>query len=271
MTWRFTLASVQGTSHVGSNLPCQDSSLCKVVLDEHGAEFLVLVASDGAGSAAHSDEGSHIVCQYFMTKLTQYITQGWMSHQIDENFARRCVITLTRHAAQMIKRTAVKRGIEKREFAATLVLAIVSQTNAIFFQLGDGGIVVDSGENYEPIFWPHSGEYVNMTYFITDNDAVNNLQFKILDKKVNSIALFTDGIQGLALKYDTQTAHSPFFNPLFSYLRQVPEDNLIRLKDQLEGFLASKDVNDKTDDDKTLILACRIDEKFSKEIDSKEI
>jgi hypothetical protein len=257
--WRYTLTSVQGTSHVESDLPCQDSSLCKAVISPSGDNFLILVASDGAGSASRSEEGSHILCQYFITKLTRYIEQGWMQHQIDEARIHKSIEILTRHAAQTIKNFARKQGVEKREFAATLVLAIVGQGKSIFSQIGDGGIVVKCDKSYDPIFWPQSGEYANMTYFITDDSAIKNLQFKVLHEVVNEIAVFTDGIQSLALEYETQSAHTPFFRPLFEYLRQVPEADLSLLKDRLEGFLNSKPVNDRTNDDKTLILAFRIE------------
>lgn len=259
--WRFTSTSVKGTSHIESNIPCQDFSLCKLVKNEHGNDFLVLAASDGAGSAIYSDEGSRLVCEYFMEKLTRYIEQGWTLDRTDEDIVRQIFI-LARHAAQTIKRAAKKRGVEKREFAATLVLAIVGENKSIFLQLGDGGIVINTTttENYEPVFWPQSGEYANMTYFITDDSAIKNLQFKIVNQTVNDIALFTDGIQGLALKYDTQSAYPPFFRPQFEYLRQVSEVDLQLVKDQLGAFLNSKPVNDRTNDDKTLILACRLND-----------
>lgn len=258
--WRFTSTSVQGTSHIEANIPCQDFSLCKLVANENGDDFLILVASDGAGSATYSDEGSRIVCECFLEKLTRYIEQGWSLDQTDEDVISRWLITLARYSAQKIQRAAKKRGVEKREFAATLVLAIVGQKRSIFLQLGDGGIVINTSENYELIFWPQSGEYANMTYFVTDDSAIKNLQFKIVNQTINEIALFTDGIQGLALKYDTQSAYSPFFRPQFEYLRQISDLDLSLVKDQLAAFLNSKSVNDRTNDDKTLILACRLND-----------
>jgi Protein phosphatase 2C len=264
--WRYTSSSVQGTSHIESGLPCQDSSLCRVLTSPNGDDFLILVASDGAGSASRSEEGSHILCQYFMVKLTRYIEQGWMQHQIDESRIRKSIEILTRHAAQTIKNLAKTQGVEKREFAATLVLAIVGQGKSIFSQIGDGGIVVNCDGGYDPVFWPQSGEYANMTYFITDDFAVKNLQFKVLNKVIDEIAVFTDGIQSLALEYQTQSAHTPFFRPQFEYLRQISEGDLPLLNGQLEGFLNSKPVNDRTNDDKTLILACRIEDHNDQEI-----
>ena len=86
------------------------------------------------------------------------------------------------------------------------------------------------------------------------------MQFKIVNQTINEIALFTDGIQGLALKYDTQSAYAPFFRPQFEYLRQVSDLELPLIKDQLAAFLNSKSVNDRTNDDKTLILACRLND-----------
>jgi hypothetical protein len=264
--WRYTSTSVQGTSHIESGLPCQDSSLCRVITSPNGDDFLILVASDGAGSASHSEKGSRRLCQYFMVKLTRYIEQGWMQHQIDEARVRKSIEILTRHAAQTIKKFAEEQGVAKRELAATLVLAIVGQGKSIFLQIGDGGIVVNCDGGYDPVFWPQSGEYANMTYFITDDLAIKNLQFKVLNKAVDEIAVFTDRIQSLALAYETQSAHAPFFRPQFEYIRRIPEADLPLLKDQLEGFLNSKPVNDRTNDDKTLILACRVADQNDQEI-----
>ena len=68
------------------------------------------------------------------------------------------------------------------------------------------------------------------------------------------MALFTDGLQTLALDY-TRAAHSPFFAPMFAALSSETEPG--GLLGPLSAFLESPAVNERTDDDKTLILATR--------------
>ena len=62
---------MQGTSHVESNQPCQDACRCEQFLTSSGEEFMVLVASDGAGSASLSQEGSQAVCRVLIEKCTR--------------------------------------------------------------------------------------------------------------------------------------------------------------------------------------------------------
>lgn len=252
--WRAAYASAQGTSHIESNQPCQDACGHEKFVTSEGKQFLVMIASDGAGSASLSHEGSQMVCQILLEKISQFFEEGWTLNQITERYAR----FLLRYVSARLGRVARLREIKKRDFAATLLVALIGDEYAAFFQLGDGAIVINSDDGYRPVFWPQSGEYANETYFVTDTSAAKNLRFTFLNETINEVALFTDGIQGLALKYDVQAAHPPFFRPLFEYLRSAPEEALPQLNEQVEKFLDSDAVNTRTNDDKTLMLACRI-------------
>ena len=74
---------------------------------------------------------------------------------------------------------------------------------------------------------------------------------------MNEVAVLTDGLQKLALHYQSQTAHTPFFRPIFAWLRQAPDDYAEKFASSLAGYLDSPKVNECTDDDKTLVLATR--------------
>jgi hypothetical protein len=67
--------------------------------------------------------------------------------------------------------------------------------------------------------------------------------------------MFTDGLQRLLLHYETQTPHIPFFEPVFAQLENA--ECCARLNEELRSFLDSRAVNQRTDDDKTLVLAAR--------------
>src|SRR5262249_26240874 len=105
------------------------------------------------------------------------------------------------------------------------------------------------------VFWPQSGEYVNMTSFLTDQDFEERLEFCSWADSVDEIALFSDGLQMLALHYAEQAAYRPFFVPLFKRLRESGAAK--ELEVSLLRFLESPRVNERTDDDKTLIIATR--------------
>lgn len=66
--------------------------------------------------------------------------------------------------------------------------------------------------------------------------------------------MLSDGIQLLALRYADNTAHDPFFRPLFEFAGNPASTNA-----ELEEFLRSERVCERTDDDKTLVLAIRHD------------
>jgi hypothetical protein len=66
----------------------------------------------------------------------------------------------------------------------------------------------------------------------------------------------TDGMERLALRFDSRTPHLPFFEPFFQALRTG--DASRDLDGALLRFLESESVRSRSDDDKTLILASRI-------------
>ena len=118
-------------------------------------------------------------------------------------------------------------------------------------------MVVSKSNTFSVVFWPDSGEYTNSTYFITDESALNSLRINKVTTAINEIALFSDGLQHLALSYESKTPHSPFFEPMFAILRDKKDTNCDYLDQQLTHFLKSDSINARTDDDKTLILATR--------------
>ena len=96
-----------------------------------------------------------------------------------------------------------------------------------------------------------------MTNFATDTEAFEKLEYDLIDRHIEEIALLTDGLQSLVLHYETRTAHAPFFAPIFEWLRPASEDSLQQFSSSLISYLSSQKVNEHTDDDKTLILATR--------------
>src|SRR5690606_20218465 len=126
-------------------------------------------------------------------------------------------------------------------------------------QIGDGGVVVDTGDGLEVAVIPMSGEYANMTHFVTDEDAVNLLITKVYSEPALRVAAFTDGIQRLALNLASNTPHEPFFAPFFSGIAKATAEQAEHLNALLLKFLSSPAVNERTDDDKTLVLAVWVD------------
>ena len=147
-------------------------------------------------------------------------------------------------------------NLPTREFACTLVAALVGDASAAFLQVGDGAIVTASASAAsEVVFWPEQGEYTNTTYFVTGADAHQRLRLDVRTTPVHDVALFTDGLQHIALRYETRLPHQPFFDPMFARLRA--DEQWPGLGGALASFLGSEAISTRTDDDCTLVLACR--------------
>jgi hypothetical protein len=223
----------------------------------------VAVAADGAGNSERAPEGARLACEAVLDQAAAWTKaprkRAGRSRDRDlSQFARRDAKRWVAAVRSRIAKAARAEAIDPREFACTLLVALVDELWAVFFQIGDGAIVYRRpGGEYALAFWPQNGEYANWTWFATDEDAADRLQ-SCLAEDVHEIALLTDGLQGLALRFATREAHGPFFAPMFERLRREPSSAPHRLHEQLAAFLDSAAVNQRTDDDKTLVLATRL-------------
>lgn len=247
--WKYAAASVIGTSHLKSESSgCQDAHSCVFVQE---LDRLICVVSDGAGSASHSAEASRLVCD----RIAMLVSQAPEDDVHTEGYARRSISELR----MTLEEWAESEDIPLRELACTLLVAIVAANTCTFWQLGDGAICFRESvaQEYRVAIWPSKGEYANTTYFITDPNAATELEWDSLEMRVADVAVFSDGLERLALDFSTQQAHTKFFSGFFPYLYATPPGEASEIQSQLAQFLASDRVNAKTDDDKTLILATR--------------
>lgn len=254
--WTLACASAIGTSHLKSTTPCQDAALCEVVEDMRGNDVLLAAVSDGAGSAKKSHEGSHFACRYFREWFA-----GWLLHHELAELNGDAVREWIGRLQLLLQLSAEEEQLAIRDYACTFLGALIGNGKAAFFQVGDGAIVVAGRSSpgvFRHIFWPQRGEYENTTNFITEDTAAERLDFQVLDDEIDEISLFTDGIQALVLHYASQTAHSPFFERRLRLLRGEPQTGLSqRVCLELAEYLNSERINERTDDDKTLVLASR--------------
>jgi hypothetical protein len=253
--WRTLAASVAGTSHASAGLPCADACAARVLRrPRKGGSLLVAVAADGAGSSERAPEGARVACDAILHRARR-----WAAGRADlSTFGREAFLPWLDDARARIAAAARAERRESRDFSCTLLVALVSGARAVFFQIGDGAIVYRGRDGaYVPAMWPQNGEYANCTWFVTDDDAAQRVQ-SVAAEGVDEVALLTDGLQGLALRFDTREAHGPFFEPMFARLRAEGEGEPESLREELRAFLDSAPVNQRTDDDKTLVLATRL-------------
>jgi hypothetical protein len=253
MSWKAIGQSVIGTSHVAVGKECEDAIAYEILNDRNGDEVLVCCASDGAGSAQYAGWAS----SFTVSEVVQFATQ-----LIDRNeeLTEGAIYAMLEDLYDGLEQEASAQCAELNEYSCTLLGCILTSGRSAFFQVGDGAIVRNDGSDfYTTIWWPHNGEYQNTTSFIVDDRTFSNVNILILEEPVDEIAMFTDGLQMLALSMEAQSVHQPFFTGLFKFLRMADDSQKIAvLHRKLGEYLDSTIINDRTDDDKTLFLATRI-------------
>lgn len=245
-------AACRGLSHERSGLRLQDAQSCsRTTFGDQ--DLFIAVVSDGAGSASHGGQGASLVCRSISLAARRHFSssplfptdtnvQSWLDDARDRIFA-----------------VAQRRGLAPRDFAATLVSAISDGNETLIIHVGDGSVVVrdePSGQWMAPT-WPDHGEYASTTSFVTDDGALQ-LRITRWSTAIDAVALFSDGIERLALDFLAKKPFAGFFDGIFRPVLQSSRNGRDTvLSSQLKRFLGSPAVNERTDDDKTLILAIR--------------
>lgn len=246
-SWRVTSCSVQGSSHIKSDLPCQDYSEWQ----SPKGEVLIAAVADGAGSASESLRGAGIACKTAIALLEQSPER---LDGLSEDGCKELISKAFAAARSALVNEADIAKLPLRELACTLILLIATRSWAIAGQVGDGAaLVMDETGQMQNLTRPAETEYLNQTTFLTAEDALQALQVETYSGAVQSVAMFTDGLQMLALKMPDAKPHTPFFTPLFKFLNSEADD-VVRME-QVQKFLASPRITQRADDDLTLLLA----------------
>ncbi len=248
--WRTAYASAAGTSHARTGAPCQDAGRCEVVVADDGGEVLIASVSDGAGSAAHSEHGARLAVDSFHRAFNSLARAQPDLGFFDEACAHAWLADLQTEIAGLAD------GTPSADYACTFLGAVVGPSAAVFLQVGDGAIVVGAGEGHDWVFWPQHGEFANSTFFVTMAEADQVMAFARRDDPVCELAMFSDGLERLVLDMRARTVHSPSLRPILDWLAgQAPSDGAP--SPVLAAYLGSANVNRRTDDDKTLVMAIR--------------
>ncbi len=192
-----------------------------------------------------------MVCRTFARRASAELgtgelpTEGTITSWLDETRDR-------------LSAVAARRALSRRDFAATLVLVVSIGESTVVFHVGDGCAVLrvaDTAEWIAPV-WPAHGEYASTTSFVTDD--VPTHQFARCDKPISAFAVFSDGLERLVLNFATHLPHGRFFDRMIGPLERSGESGRsASLSAGLRTFLDSEQINERTDDDKSLVLAAR--------------
>lgn len=243
--WHVAKASVIGTSHQRMSLPCQDSHY---VLQQ--GDTIIIAVSDGLGSAAHSEQGSALAC----TTAVEFISQT-LAQTATRNDEHMCQQAFT-EARNALVALATSQGKELRDFACTLVVAVITPTVWMIQHIGDGAVVgIYADGTVRTLSSPDNGEFINSTYPLTSGDYQTQMRFMAQHEALAGIAVVSDGVQPMCINYKTSAAFPGFFSPLTTWLSGLKE--LSRADSILTTMLDSPQFRLKSDDDMTLVLAIR--------------
>jgi len=261
--WRTAYASAAGTSHARAGSPCQDAGRCDVIKAADGSEILIASVSDGAGSASQSEHGARLAVEIFQQTFSDLARDDPDLRFLCEDRAYKWLAGLQKSIAIM----AEENGFQLRDYACTFLGAIVASRVAAFLQIGDGAIVVteteDANDDYTWVFWPQHGEFANSTFFVTMENASQIMEFERRETPderscVREVVMFSDGLERLILDMRGRTVHSPSVRPILSWLAGSEPAPIGQPSNVLAAYLNSPNVNRRTDDDKTLVMATRV-------------
>ena len=252
MSWRVVAAAAAGTAHAVSSRSCEDRCRARVQSAVDGVPVLSIFVADGAGSAAFGAQGAALAVAAPAALLARRLRQpGFLP-------TAALAVDVLRRIRAYIDAAARSRGRLPRDFACTFVGVVSTPAATLVVQIGDGGVVLDTGAGLELPIAPMGGEYANTTHFVTDADAVERLQTRIYAGPAARVAAFSDGLQRLALDLAGGTPHRPLFDRLFGVIAAAGAAQAPGLHEALLRLLTSDGVNARTDDDKTLALAVRM-------------
>ena len=253
---RVGAASRQGTAHLSDGSPNQDSVVVITAGNRFAGNVAVIAVSDGAGSARHSQHGSRAACTAAVESLNRQLNRN-PSIAIKRHLLRSALHRAVRNARQKVIHTARRNDAAHpitavREYACTIMLAVLSKEFIGIAHVGDGCVVAGDGREWRLLSAPDNGEFANETRFLTDPRNLPRVQV-ISDSGVDCLAVITDGLQDVALSRG-ETPYERFWTPLYNALNrtlEVPADSL------LESLLGRVGQSGRASDDCTIVVCTR--------------
>jgi hypothetical protein len=252
--WRAVGASVQGHLHVRAGVPCQDS--CEV--EELPGGTLLAAVADGAGSAAVSEIGAALAARAAVEYTAALLAA---SVPVSDGAWHTLLRNVLLKGRQAIVEQAAQLELPPSDLATTLLLVAALPDRLCAVQVGDGAAVARLADgSLHALTRPPVGEYLNETSFLTSQDLLGKAQFTVQHCTASGVALLTDGLQRLALKMPQGEPHAPFFQPLLRGMDAARDAD--RAFAELRAFLQSPRLQQRADDDLTLLLAVQAPGEF---------
>ena len=252
MNYRYYHSSQIGSAHIKSNTPKQDDlGVFDCVINDKN--YLISVLADGAGSAKYSEISSKHICRFLIKKTAAFLNENTIE-DLNKDVA---ILWIKQFQVILNRFIKIYKLSSIREFATTVLFALLSDDKSVFFQIGDGAIIIGNNEKLDCVFKPQKGEYINTTHFIVESNFEENMEFKVIDSDFENLAMHTDGIEMISLK-NLETPSLGFFNPFFDCLKEELPGYNEELSQELAEFLSCDRVNQRTNDDKTMLIVQKV-------------
>jgi len=266
-------ASLRGKSHIESNTECQDCHM----YDKLDNGWIVLVVSDGAGSAKFAERGAKANCNITLTLIKKLIQQkNWKTLPAEKEWNIEVTsIFLQIREIFSHKVSKLNDGTTLSDFCATIMLAVITPDGVMAAHIGDGrmGFKTNSNE-WKSLSTPHKGEEANQTIFLQNlwnTPLVPALKISgvyvpetvVVNEKPKAVVLLSDGCENAAWECsifnpikghyeDKNIPFAGFMNPLIESLLEEDESN------RMDLFIDILDHGTKAckleRDDKTMLL-----------------
>jgi Protein phosphatase 2C len=241
--WRSIGAKAKGAAHAVDGTPCQDA-FAYASLDDN---LVAIAVADGAGSAPFSRSGAEIS----VDRVIRYLRNVGDLLAAD----KRLWVPAVRGAFEAARGSVIDFGhaksIDARQFATTLQVVLLDRAAYCYGRIGDGGGVGRIRGALVPLAPAPGNVFANETTFLTSTGSEPEVFFN--PDPLSDCAVFTDGLQHLAMQLAHWKPHDPFFVPIFEFLRTNPD--VAAAQDNLGAYLRTERFDQRTDDDRTLVVA----------------
>ncbi|MEK0180708.1 PP2C family serine/threonine-protein phosphatase [Microcoleus anatoxicus] len=249
MQWQIVGCSAIGTKHITGGTPCQDAVFYEMISDQ----IIIGAVSDGMGSARRSDVGSKLAVKTALSQIKNMMC--WEHKPKNDEGARNIFRSVLEKVQAALKKEAENGGYSVEDLNCTLLAFVATPEWLAAMQVGDGLIVVrPKGQDYQLLFMPDKGEFCNETTPVTSSQALKEMEVCVKSGSYEFICAATDGIENISLvKPEKWKPFQGFFKPLEEQI-MLSTKSLAHKKKEIDHFLNSEQINQKTDDDKTLLL-----------------
>ena len=243
MSWRSVGHSVQGARHLQHNQTCQDACAIKMTED-----IVVMALADGHGDKkhAHSDVGAKvavdIACELLAEALVNHRNQVGVSDRrleqfLDGSLAKRIIWEWNQRLNVQLHFSADGAWNEGLiSYGTTLLAAAIAPEFAIFFQLGDGDILLLSEGEAAVIFEQSEELYGTVTHSLCQPSSYHHARVHCCSFTLppELVIMSTDGIRD-----SLQGDREQYIRIAHWLSQQVEKKGWATFTDQLPSWLSS--------------------------------